>query len=138
VSAPRTDTLRASLNVSGGKQRVLIVDDNEDARLLLSEILRAIGHDVRTAADGYEAVKLVETFTPDVAILDIGLPGMDGYELATKLGAIAKGAKLIALSGYGQESDRVKSHAAGFDRHLVKPVDIRRLLDSIGELGERG
>ena len=137
ASGARTDSLRTTFNVSGGKQRVLIVDDNEDARLLLSEILRAIGHDVRTAGDGLEALKLLETFVPEVAVLDIGLPGMDGYELATRMGVAAPQAKLIALSGYGQESDRVKSHAAGFARHLVKPVDIRRLLDSIGELAER-
>jgi PAS domain S-box-containing protein len=119
---------------SGGRQRVLIVDDNEDARDLLSEILSATGHDVRTAADGPEALKLLGSFVPDLAVLDLGLPVMDGYELAVKMRGAVPGARLVALSGYGQDSDREKSREAGFDRHLVKPVDVRRLLATIGEL----
>ena len=117
------------------RRRILIVDDNEDARLLLSDMLAAIGHEVRSAGDGPEALELINDFTPEVAILDIGLPAMDGYELAARLREALQGAtpRLIALSGYGQATDRQRSQSAGFDRHLVKPVDLRRLLDSIVE-----
>jgi len=102
--------------------------------MLLAEILRATGHDVRTACDGPEALTCLEKFTPDLAVLDLGLPGMDGFELAVKAREVVPGIHLVALSGYGQEADRKKSREAGFERHLVKPVDIRRLLDTIGEL----
>jgi two-component sensor histidine kinase len=94
----------SALPVAQDRQRILIVDDNEDARLLLSDILEAIGHDVRTAGDGIGALEVVKQFIPDVAILDIGLPVMDG------------------------------SAAAGFDRHLVKPVEMRKLLATLVEL----
>ncbi|HUS30741.1 MAG TPA: PAS domain S-box protein [Kofleriaceae bacterium] len=118
---------------TGNRQRILLVDDNADARLLLSEVLTAVGHDVRTAGDGPEALALLETFQPDVAVLDIGLPVMDGYELADQLRAkMAKPPRLIALSGYGQPGDQEKSVAAGFEQHLVKPVDLKNLLASIG------
>ena len=114
--------------------RILIVDDNEDARLMLAEFLGSMGHDVRTAGDGPAALELVKTFSPEVAVLDIGLPTMDGYELAAKLRELPEAMRLIALSGYGRESDRERSTAAGFDRHLVKPIDVRSLLDAIGEV----
>jgi PAS domain S-box-containing protein len=128
------DALSRAFPVPGGRQRLLLVDDNEDARALLSEILRATGHDVRTAADGPEALELIKTFAPDLAVLDLGLPEMDGYELAVRMRGAVPQTRLVALSGYGQESDREKSRDAGFARHLVKPVDIRRLLATIGEL----
>jgi CheY-like chemotaxis protein len=112
------------------------VDDNEDARMLLADILGALGHDVRDAGDGPAALQVVPGFTPEVAILDIGLPGMDGFELARHLRAALPGAamRLIAVSGYGQPADFARSAAAGFDRHLVKPVELRRLVDTITEL----
>jgi CheY-like chemotaxis protein len=103
---------------------VLVVDDNADAASLLAELCATIGHDVKVALDGPQALTALDGFTPEVAILDIGLPVMDGYELARrvrdKLGAACR---LIALTGYGQEHDRRRSHEAGFDAHLVKPVD---------------
>jgi CheY-like chemotaxis protein/two-component sensor histidine kinase len=116
-----------------GKHRILVVDDNEDARGLLADILSQLGHDVRAVGDGPQALAAVREFTPDVAVLDIGLPGMDGYELAAQLRRAlpASSVRLIALSGYGQASDRARSKAAGFDGHLVKPVEVRRLLDAI-------
>ena len=77
---------------------------------------------------------MIKTFSPDLAVLDLGLPVMDGYELAGRLRGAVPQTQLVALSGYGQESDRAKSRSAGFARHLVKPVDIRRLLATIGEL----
>jgi hypothetical protein len=133
-AAPPDDRLGRAFPLPGGRQRLLLVDDNEDARALLSEILSATGHEVRTACDGPEALQVVASFIPDLAVLDLGLPVMDGYELALKLRDAVPQTRLVALSGYGQESDRVKSREAGFARHLVKPVDIRRLLATIGEL----
>ena len=109
---------------------MLLVDDNVDALVSTAEALRLATHDVRTAGDGPAALTLVDDFKPDVAILDIGLPGMDGYELAgrlrAKLGKCAP--RLIAMTGYGQEADRKRSEERGFDLHLVKPVDVNALL----------
>jgi len=120
------------LELASNKRRILIVDDNEDARMLLCDVLTTIGHDVRTAGDGPSALAAVKDFVPDVAILDIGLPVMDGYELAGRLRAeLGRSPRLIALSGYGQPGDQAKSAAAGFERHLVKPVDLKSLLDTV-------
>ena len=118
-------------------RRILIVDDNADAAILLSEMMRSIGHQVVTAHDPLAALGLLEDFIPEFAVLDIGLPVMDGYELAgriqERLHALSPGLKMIALSGYGQEHDRERSHQAGFHAHLVKPVDLPRLLALISE-----
>ncbi len=114
------------------RKRVLLVDDNEDAAELLMEVLTSHGHDVRVANDGPQALIAAPTFEPDVAILDIGLPVMDGYELAGRLIAILpRRPFLIALTGYGQEQDRALAREAGFDEHMVKPVDPQRLVSSI-------
>jgi CheY-like chemotaxis protein len=104
---------------------ILIVDDNEDAADTLKTSLEAAGHVVHVAHDGPSALKLAGEIIPDVAVLDIGLPVMDGYELARQLRA-QRGLTqlpLIAISGYGQDSDQLRSKAAGFQAHLVKPVD---------------
>ncbi len=140
VSQPPRETGRqiaAAFPTEAGKHRILVVDDNEDARGLLADILSQLGHDVRAVGDGPQALAMVREFTPDVAVLDIGLPGMDGYELAAQLRHALPAApvRLIALSGYGQSSDRERSKAAGFDGHLVKPVEVRRLLDAIATAG---
>jgi PAS domain S-box-containing protein len=129
--------IAAAFSSETGQHRILVVDDNEDARGLLADILSQLGHDVRAVGDGPQALAMVREFTPDVAVLDIGLPGMDGYELAAELRRAlpAAGVRLIALSGYGQASDRARSQAAGFDGHLVKPVEVRRLLDAIAMMG---
>jgi CheY-like chemotaxis protein len=110
-----------------------VVDDNEDALELLAEFLRNAGHVVMTAKDGPTALKIMRTFHADVAILDIGLPVMDGYELAGRLRAeLGKELpRLIALTGYGQESDRARAREAGFDEHLTKPVDGGHLLGAL-------
>jgi PAS domain S-box-containing protein len=115
------------------RRQILLVDDNEDARLLLAEVLGAFGHKVKSAADGPAALAMLETFKPDVAILDIGLPGMNGYELATRIRDMPghKKLRLLALTGYGQPQDATHSRAAGFDVHLVKPIDVHRLLEHI-------
>jgi CheY-like chemotaxis protein len=108
-------------------RRVLVVDDNADAAELLAEFLRDAGHQVALAHDGPQALRVVETFTPEVAILDIGLPVMDGYELAARLRERMP-VRLAALTGYGQEHDRARSRSAGFQAHFVKPISPEVLL----------
>jgi CheY-like chemotaxis protein/anti-sigma regulatory factor (Ser/Thr protein kinase) len=106
-------------------RRVLVVDDNVDAAESLALMLRAVGHEVRTAHDGPAALREAGALRPEVVLLDIGLPGMDGYEVARRLRQ-QEGlgqALVVALTGYGQEEDRRRAAAAGFDVHLVKPAD---------------
>jgi PAS domain S-box-containing protein len=116
--------------------RILLVDDNLDAVTMLEEILKSDGHDTRIAADGPSALSIARDFKPEVALLDIGLPVMDGYELARHLRALLSGAtpRLIAVTGYGQDKDLDRAIAAGFDRHLVKPVALDLLRKTIAEL----
>ncbi len=104
--------------------------------MLLAEALARFGHTVRSAPDGPAALALLEEFTPDVAVLDIGLPGMDGYELATRIREMPKHGtvRLLALTGYGQPRDQPRSKDAEFDVHLVKPVDVKSLLAHIGSV----
>jgi PAS domain S-box-containing protein len=115
-------------------KRVLLVDDHADARNMYMLVLRADGHEVFQAEDGIAALAMFETVKPDVAFVDIGLPGMDGYDVARQIrsGPGGRDVTLIALTGYGFPEDRERSRAAGFDRHLVKPAtpdDLRRELD---------
>ena len=107
-------------------QRVLVVDDNADGAEMLAAMLRYMGHDVRVAHNGPVALRLAEEFRPRIALLDLSLPVMDGYELASKLRAMPEldGLHLIAVTGYGQDSDRRKTREAGFHQHLVKPVTL--------------
>jgi CheY-like chemotaxis protein len=117
--------------------RVLVVEDNVDAALTLVDLLRIWGHEVEYVHDGPAAVDLAPRYRPEVVLLDIGLPGMDGYEVARRLrqDPLTRGALLVAVTGYGQESDRARSREAGFDHHLVKPVDLaglRRLIEAPG------
>jgi signal transduction histidine kinase/ActR/RegA family two-component response regulator len=109
--------------------RVLVVDDNVDAAEMLAEALRVNGHVVGVAHDGPGALSLVGELEPDVALLDIGLPVMDGFDLAERLKRrlSARPPKFVAITGYGQPSDRARSKQAGFDEHLVKPVDLARV-----------
>lgn len=119
--------------------RVLLVDDVADTRLMCSLVLEAYGYQVRTASDGPSAVKAAQEFEPHVVLLDIGLPGMDGYQVAQRIRRDAAGRELtlIATTGYGQASDQQQSRDAGFDYHLVKPVDfsttVRELLESVAQ-----
>ena len=105
--------------------RVLVVDDNVDSAMTLAALLRMNGHEVCTAHDGLQALDMVARFNPDVAILDIGMPKMNGYTVAGRIRERLRDAQplLIAVTGWGQEEDRQRSKAAGFDHHLVKPVD---------------
>jgi PAS domain S-box-containing protein len=106
--------------------RVLLVEDNLDAAGALAELLRMWGHPVELAHDGVAALRLAREARPEIVLLDIGLPGLDGYEVASRLRAISglEAARLVALTGYGQEADRRRSRLAGFDHHVVKPVDL--------------
>jgi CheY-like chemotaxis protein len=115
-------------------RRILVVDDNTDAADGLGDLIRAMGHEVSVAYDGVQAIAEAARFRFDVAVLDIGLPVVDGYELARRLRAQAgeRPIRLFALTGYGQESDRQKSRAAGFERHFTKPVSIDVLMAAVG------
>jgi PAS domain S-box-containing protein len=116
--------------------RVLIVDDNSDAREMLAEALELQGHEPHTAPDAEAALMLAPQIKPDLALLDIGLPGMDGHELGRRLRALPglSELQLVALTGYGQASDRERSRAAGFQAHLVKPVDLSAITRLVAEL----
>lgn len=124
-STVRTEATEAAARPARAR-RILVVDDNDDAVDSLAALLRLEGHEVRVGRDGPSAVAVASSFEPDVALLDIGLPGMSGYDVARAMRADARTAQclLVALSGWGQEADRKRSREAGFDRHLVKPLDI--------------
>jgi signal transduction histidine kinase len=135
VGSPHRDPTTTSADTINRvtARKILVVDDNKPAAELTGTALRKLGHDVRIAFDGPSALEIARDFTPDVALLDIGLPGMDGYELARRLHDIFSAAKIryVAVTGYGQDSDRQRSMGAGFDAHLVKPVDITTLQRNI-------
>jgi CheY-like chemotaxis protein/two-component sensor histidine kinase len=116
-------------------RKVLIVDDHADSVEGLCALLEMHGHDVRSAGEGAAAFALAKEFRPDVVILDIGLPGLDGYEVARRLRAepATRSAFLVALTGYGQEEDRRRARDAGFDVHRLKPVDLEQLLALVQE-----
>jgi two-component system CheB/CheR fusion protein len=120
---------------------VLIVDDNEDAAWTLSMLLKSEGHETTVATSGAEALAAAERAMPDVAVLDIGMPGMSGVEVAERLRAMPSGKKLavIALTGWGSKTEGMNLLARGFDRHLSKPVEADRLIAEMAELlQERG
>jgi CheY-like chemotaxis protein len=121
----------------GVRRRVLIVDDNLEAAGMLATLLEAHGHDTSVAGDGPSALAIALTFKPEVALLDIGLPVMDGYELARRLRGMDGFAatRLVAITGYGQASDRRSSTEAGFDEHLVKPVNVDALIKILSRAG---
>jgi signal transduction histidine kinase/ActR/RegA family two-component response regulator len=116
-------------------RRVLVVDDNVDGATALTLLLESLGHETCVVHDGIQALRVAGDFRPDVVLLDIAMPGIDGYEVARQLRAIKKDTplRIIAVTGYGQESDRQKSREAGFDVHLVKPVEVNDLAQALGE-----
>jgi signal transduction histidine kinase/ActR/RegA family two-component response regulator len=117
-------------------RRVLVVDDNPDAAEVLAEALVEVGHEVRTVSDGPSALQLVDTFLPNIAFLDIGLPAMDGYELASLLRRVPSlvHTPLVAITGYAQNDDRQRALASGFSEHLAKPLNFDRVLECIESL----
>ena len=116
-------------------RRIVVADDNEDSAESFAMLLSFSGHEVRIVHDGPSALDAVRDFRPDVAFLDIGMPGLTGYEVAQAVRAEPWGreVKLIAVTGWGQPDDRMRARTAGFDRHLIKPIDpaeVDLLLDS--------
>ncbi len=132
--APHAISIRGGDIVSS--RRILIVDDNEDSADSLCMLLKLLGDDIDVARDGPTALAALKTHRPDIVLLDIGLPGMDGYEVArrTREDMDNSDVTLIALTGWGQEEDRRRSKEAGIDHHLVKPVDFSTLKQLLASL----
>jgi CheY-like chemotaxis protein len=124
VHAPAQAAVRSPVAL-----KILVVDDNEDSAESMSMLLQCDGHDIETAYCGETALRLAQELKPDVVLLDIGMPGMLGYEVAQRLRSIEGAAHvmLIAVTGYGRDSDVARARDAGFDHHLVKPVDFEKL-----------
>lgn len=134
--APKQETA-LSKRPGTGRKRILVVDDNDDAAFSLREALESLGYAVEIAGSGPSALRKLEVFWPDIALVDIGLPVMDGYEFAERLGVMKperRTPRLMALTGYGQEADQERSAAAGFECHILKPVDLARLHDLIEKI----
>lgn len=114
----------------------MVVEDQADSREALCELLSQEGFACRTAENGSEGLALIDEVMPDVAILDVGLPGMDGFEMASRLRSDPRhaGLFLIALTGYGQAAERAHGREAGFDEHLVKPVNVDEFIGLLAEL----
>jgi CheY-like chemotaxis protein len=118
------------------RRRILVVDDNEDQAHSLSTLLELLGHEVKAAYDGHSAIAVAKEFIPDIALVDIGLPGLNGYDVARRLREQPELSKifLVAQTGWGQEEDRRRTHEAGFDRHLVKPVEISAVQEILASI----
>ena len=127
VHAPPGPRDAARPVLAGPSRRILIIEDNDDAREMLRNLLHLFGHEVHEACDGATGLAEARRLRPEAALIDVGLPGMDGYEVAGRIRAEVPGARLVALTGYGQPEDRERALAAGFDEHLVKPVDPEQL-----------
>jgi PAS domain S-box-containing protein len=128
----------AATNEAERKRRILVVDDNRDSANSMALMLRLMGNDVRTAHDGVQAVELAESFRPEVVLMDVGMPRLNGYEATRRIKEHQWGKKqiIVALTGWGQKGDRLQSQAAGCDGHLVKPVDLddlQKLLTDVAE-----
>jgi signal transduction histidine kinase len=131
VDAPRKREEAPSI-ASVSPRRILIVDDNTDAADSLALLLQMEGHVAQPVYGPNEALERATEFDPEIILLDIGLPGMDGYEVAKRVRARGSKAQIVALTGYGQFEDIERAHAAGFDAHLVKPVDLQMLFQKLG------
>src|SRR6185503_5560375 len=132
LAQPLLDTARAEISIAAQPRRVLVVDDNRDAADTLALWLEVHGHATRTVYGAEAALEAVSGFAPDVVLLDLGLPGMDGYEVARRIKRDHGSMRVVALSGYGQARDKMMSAAAGFDAHAVKPVDMTELDQLLG------
>ena len=115
------------------RRRLMVIDDNKDAADSMALLVETAGHRVRTAYDGQEALDLASIFAPDVLLLDLGVPGLNGFEIARRIRRQPWGRKvaLIAVTGWGQEQDRQRTAEAGFDAHLIKPVGTADLLRAL-------
>ncbi len=132
TQAPRVETAHLEVKRSSIGSKILVVDDNEAAAEGLGTLLRLVGHEVKVVFGGIEALGAAQSFVPDVILLDIGLPGMDGYEVIKRLKQLEVKALYVALTGYGQDEDKLRTKRAGFAHHLVKPVGIRELQEILG------
>jgi len=135
LNAPEPSMMNSE-GTTATQRRILVADDNNDALESLATLLQLSGHEVYTAANGAVALESAEQHRPEVALLDIGMPKLDGYEVARRIRAQPWGARitLVALTGWGQDSDRRRSQEAGFDSHLVKPLDLDKLTDLLATL----
>ncbi|HEY6908075.1 MAG TPA: ATP-binding protein, partial [Myxococcales bacterium] len=134
ASAGGAQASAAGALAAGSGRRVLVVDDNADAAGTLADVLSSMGHRTMVAADGPSALRAAADFDPEIALLDVGLPVMDGYELARRLRLSRPQLHAVALTGYGQEQDRRRAQEAGFAAHLVKPVSIEMLVSLLASL----
>jgi CheY-like chemotaxis protein len=134
--AEAPDLQDAGKGPAARRLRVLVADDNEDSAQTCAMLLELWGHEVRTAGNGEEALAVAEAFRPEVALLDIGMPQLSGYEVAGRLRQREWGraATLVAITGWGQEDDKQQASQAGFDHHLTKPVDPKQLQPLIESL----
>ena len=136
LSAPETAAPPSVRAGAGQPLDVVLVEDNDDVRNTMQELLRSLGHSTSVAADGETGAKLIVATEPDIAFVDLDLPGIDGFTVASQvrndLGS-SKHVRLIAVSGFGQDSDRRRVYQAGFDAHLVKPVDLQTLVNILAE-----
>ena len=129
IAAPGPSSESSGAPAETSRKRILVVEDNADNREMMRILLETSGHEVHDAGDGVSGVELAVRLEPDTVLIDIGLPGIDGYEVARQIRSkLGNRFRLIALSGYGQQKDREKAFAAGFDDHLLKPVDPARLV----------
>jgi PAS domain S-box-containing protein len=126
-------------NQSAGRFRILVVDDNADAAETMSAFLKIAGHTIQTANNGYRALELVQTFNPEIIFLDIGMPGMNGYEVAREIRNMREMEEvmLVALTGWGAEADRVRTSNTGFDQHLTKPASFAAINTLLTDLARR-
>jgi CheY-like chemotaxis protein len=131
-----TDNIDAGSMQPPAPRRILVVDDNQDVAESLAMLLTLDNHDVQSVYTPEHALQTVVSFKPEVVLLDIGLPGIDGYEVARRIRALpgSGNLRLVALTGYGQAEDRLRAQAAGFDDHLVKPVELATLQQSLARL----
>ncbi len=135
ASAPATETAISAPARNLGL-RVLIVDDNRDSADSLAMVLQLLGHDTSTAYDGFEGIAMAQAFAPQAILMDIGLPKLNGYEACRRIRALPETQRpvIVAITGWGQEADRQRSQEAGFDHHMVKPIDISPLVEILGAI----
>jgi CheY-like chemotaxis protein len=128
------DTNAAATSTQSTTKRVLVVDDNRDAAQSLGMLIEVMGSEVRVAFDGAKALEIAKELDPNIVLLDIGMPGMDGYEVARRLRSSARGGEMtiVALTGWGQKEDKQKAFDAGFDKHFTKPIDMNALAELVG------
>jgi signal transduction histidine kinase/CheY-like chemotaxis protein len=137
AEAPARRVELAAVGAEARKRRMLLVDDQEDARDSLRALLQQEGHEVTAAADGPSALAALAASPVEVALIDIGLPGMDGYELARRVHEAQPSVALVAITGYGQPQDRERAHGAGFDVHLTKPFSYEELMSALAHIERR-